>query len=56
MRIPLTRVRGKGFTIMGAVSHALKEKGYFEVVDSTNSRDFTNYLHNLRDAIKPECR
>ena len=41
---------------MGCISNALRNQGYFEVVDTTNGTNFISYLQNLKNEVKPECK
>ena len=55
LRIPVTQMRGKGWTVFGTISDALEDNGYFEIHESTNSEAFLSYMTNLKDKIRPEC-
>ena len=56
LKIPSTKVRGKNFTVMGILSEALPDCGYFEVVPKTNKICFLEFMRNLRARILPEFR
>jgi hypothetical protein len=47
LKIPYTENRGEGFTLLGAVSKCLKNKGYFEVHRSTKGACVINFMQNI---------
>ena len=55
-KVPSTQIRGKGFTLFGAVSHCLKNKAYFEVHKTTKGVCFVEFMKNIQNHIEPEFR
>ena len=56
LKVPSTKIRGKGATIMGTISKCLPNNGYFQIVEKTSKICFMEYLNNLREQILPEFR
>ena len=54
--MPSTEVRGKGFSLYGAISPCLKGNGYFEIHKSTNSEDHMTFMRNIQDRIRASYR
>lgn len=55
-KIPSTQIRGRGFTLFGAISHCLKNEAYFEVHKSTKGTCFMSFMKNLQNHILPEYK
>ena len=50
--VPVSSDRGSNFTVYGAVGKCLKDKfSYFEIHNSTNKDDFSNFIGNLSTKV-----
>ena len=56
LKIPYTENRGSGFTLMGAISHCLKNNGHFEVHKSTKGACVIEFMKNIQKHILPAYR
>ena len=52
--MPVAQHRESGFTVYGAIGDCLKDHAYFEIHDSTNMHDITEYMKNLKKQLKPQ--
>ena len=52
--VPVAQHREAGFTVYGAIGDCLQDHAYFEIHDSTNMYDTTEYMKNLKKQLKPQ--
>jgi len=51
LEVPLSKTRGKGFTLMGALGNCIHREFFGKIVRSTNKEDFCDYLRELAPHI-----